>query len=214
MRRLLPRSLGLPRYFGGSASALRLSRPAQALLTLRPAGSLSRPRRPSSRGFSPLGCPTKPLVSYRINRQLSGWLLPPLVTHALGAHKIQSGSNGSARWERRSHAAPAELAGALLHVRRTRRAQSLYCANQPRPAPYLYVQGQETSRSGATKRLRPTTHCVVMAGPVPAISIRMAYALADLRRHEIEAHRASFNLLNPLICGDASSSVRTSDLPP
>jgi hypothetical protein len=64
---------------------LLASLPAHSL-TLRPAGSLDRPRRPSSRGFSPLGCPTKPLVSYRTNRQLSGWHLPPLVTHAFGAH--------------------------------------------------------------------------------------------------------------------------------
>ena len=55
-----------------SASALSLSRPAQASLTLRPAGLLSRPRRPLSRGSSPSGCPAEPLVSYQINRQLSG----------------------------------------------------------------------------------------------------------------------------------------------
>jgi transposase len=40
--------LGLPRYSGGSASMTSLSRPAQALLTLRPAGLLNRPRRPLS----------------------------------------------------------------------------------------------------------------------------------------------------------------------
>ena len=34
----------LPRNEGGSASALSLSRPAQASLTLRPAGSLSHPK--------------------------------------------------------------------------------------------------------------------------------------------------------------------------
>src|SRR5215207_6386503 len=44
MCRLLPRSRGLPQMAGGSASALSLSRPAQASLTLRPAGSLSRPK--------------------------------------------------------------------------------------------------------------------------------------------------------------------------
>src|SRR5262245_34410057 len=38
---------------GGSASALSLSRPAQALLALRPVELLSRPRRPLSRGFGP-----------------------------------------------------------------------------------------------------------------------------------------------------------------
>ena len=41
--RLLPRPRGLPQMAGGSASALSLSRPAQASLTLRPVGSLSRP---------------------------------------------------------------------------------------------------------------------------------------------------------------------------
>src|SRR5262245_48981932 len=41
---LLPHSRGLPKMAGGSASALSLSRPAQASLTLRPAGSLSRPK--------------------------------------------------------------------------------------------------------------------------------------------------------------------------
>ena len=41
--RLLPRSRGLPQMAGGSASALSLSRPAQASHALRPAGSLSRP---------------------------------------------------------------------------------------------------------------------------------------------------------------------------
>src|SRR5438552_12589371 len=63
--RLLPRPHGLPRYGGGSASALRLSRPAQTSLTLRPAQLLNRPRRPLSRGSSPASYPAKPLVSYR-----------------------------------------------------------------------------------------------------------------------------------------------------
>ena len=48
--RLLPCSCSLPQMAGGSASALSLSRPAQASRVLRPAGSLSRPRRPLSRG--------------------------------------------------------------------------------------------------------------------------------------------------------------------
>src|SRR6516162_165947 len=43
-------------------------------------------RRPLSRGSSPSGYPAKPLVSYQINRQLSGWILPPLVIRAFGAH--------------------------------------------------------------------------------------------------------------------------------
>ena len=84
--RLLPRSHGLPRISAGSASALWISRPAQASLALRPAGSLDRQKRPLSRGFGPSGYPSKPLVSYQINRQLSGRNPPPLVTRAFGAH--------------------------------------------------------------------------------------------------------------------------------
>ena len=77
---------GLPRISGGSASMISLSGPAQASLALRPVGLLNRPRRPLSRGFDPVGRPTKPLVSYQSNRQLPGWNLPPLVKRAIGAH--------------------------------------------------------------------------------------------------------------------------------
>jgi hypothetical protein len=84
--RFLPHPCSLPRFAGGSASASLLSRPAQTSLALRPVGLLNRPRRPSSRGFDPASYPTKPLVSYQSNRQLSGWNLPPLVIRALGAH--------------------------------------------------------------------------------------------------------------------------------
>ena len=74
----------------GSASALSLSRPAQASLTLRPAGLLSRLKRPLSRGSSPASYPAEPLVSFRINRQLSGWNPPPLMIRAFGAHCQQA----------------------------------------------------------------------------------------------------------------------------
>src|SRR6516225_483775 len=87
---LLPRSRGLPQMAGGSASALSLSRPAQASLALRPAGSLSHLKRPSSRGSSPASYPAKLLVSFRINRQLSGWNLPPLMIRAFEAHCQQA----------------------------------------------------------------------------------------------------------------------------
>src|SRR5689334_3127357 len=97
--RLLPRSRGLPRFAGGSASAPLLSRPAQASLTLRPVGLLSHPTRPLPRGFDPAGHPTKPPVSYQSNRQLSGWILPPLVKRALGAHcKNEGGSYRVPGW--------------------------------------------------------------------------------------------------------------------
>ena len=55
-------------------------------LALRPAGLLDRPRRPLSRGFDPASCPTEPLVSYQTYRQLSGWILPPLVIRAFSGH--------------------------------------------------------------------------------------------------------------------------------
>src|SRR6202158_4355158 len=94
--RLLPHACSLPQMAGGSASALSLSRPAQALLALRPVGLLSRPRRPLSRGSSPSGYPAEPLVSYQINRHLSGWNPPPLVIRALGAHGQEQTSFGVA----------------------------------------------------------------------------------------------------------------------
>ena len=43
-------------------------------------------RRPLSQGSNPCGYPHKPLVSYRINRQLSGWIPPPLMIRAFGAY--------------------------------------------------------------------------------------------------------------------------------
>jgi hypothetical protein len=61
-----PSHAGLPRFSGGSASITSLSGPAQASLALRPARLLNRPWRPLSRGFSPAGYPTKPLVSYQV----------------------------------------------------------------------------------------------------------------------------------------------------
>jgi hypothetical protein len=75
-RRLLPRSRGLPRAGGGSASISSLSRPARTSLALRPVGLLDRPRRPLSRGSDPAGCPAKPLVSYQVLPTTS-WVDPP-----------------------------------------------------------------------------------------------------------------------------------------
>src|SRR5512132_1276698 len=69
-----PSHSGLPRYAGGSASATSLSRPAQASRVLRPAGSLNRPKRPSSRGFNPPGYPARRSSATRSYRQLPGWL--------------------------------------------------------------------------------------------------------------------------------------------
>src|SRR5262249_42324885 len=71
---------------GGSASALSLSRPAQALLALQPAESLDRPRRPLSRGFSPDTAQQSCSSATGLIRQLSGWNPPPLVIRAVRAH--------------------------------------------------------------------------------------------------------------------------------
>jgi len=76
--RLLPSSCSLPQMAGGSAPALTLTRPARASHTLRPAGSLSHPRWPLSRGSDPTSYLAKPLASFRIYRQLSGWDPPSL----------------------------------------------------------------------------------------------------------------------------------------
>ncbi|MGB6395964.1 MAG: hypothetical protein WBF73_09785, partial [Bradyrhizobium sp.] len=57
---------------------------------------------------SPAGYPAEPLVSYQINRQLSGWNLPPLVIRAFGAHCQEQTSLGSAalpRFEELIHVA-------------------------------------------------------------------------------------------------------------
>jgi hypothetical protein len=58
---------------------------------LRPIGSLSRPRRPLSRGSDPASRPAKPLVSYRTHRHLSGWNLPPLELRTRRVHTVNAG---------------------------------------------------------------------------------------------------------------------------
>ena len=55
----LPRSRGLPPMAGGSASALSLSRPAQASLTLRPGRSLSCPQATFVTRLQPLQLPAR-----------------------------------------------------------------------------------------------------------------------------------------------------------
>ena len=49
----------------------RSHRPARRSLALRPAGSLSCPRQPLSRGFGPADCSTAPLVSFRAQSTLA-----------------------------------------------------------------------------------------------------------------------------------------------
>jgi hypothetical protein len=42
---------------------------------------------PLSQGSDPASYPTKPLGSHHVNRQLHGWILPPLEICAIGAHR-------------------------------------------------------------------------------------------------------------------------------
>ena len=84
--RLLACSCCLPLVWGGSAFALALSRPARASLALQPAGLLSCHDAAFVTRLRSTSCPTEPLVSYRTNRQLSVWSLPPLIRRAVGAH--------------------------------------------------------------------------------------------------------------------------------
>jgi hypothetical protein len=77
--RFLPYPHGLPRLTGGSASTTSLSRPAQASLALRPAGSLARPNGGLlSRGFDPASYLTKPLGSYHV-LPTTTWMDPPSI---------------------------------------------------------------------------------------------------------------------------------------
>ena len=86
IRRLLPRS---------TRPSLNLRRVGVHIFTfeacsgftrVRPARSLNRPRRPLSQGFGPPVTRQDRLSATRSNRQLSGWILPPLVLRAVGAH--------------------------------------------------------------------------------------------------------------------------------
>ena len=69
-----------PAFFHAGPLRQGAREPAQASLTLRPVGLLSRLKRPLSRGFSPSGYPAEPPVSYQINRQLEQ--IPIMLRHS------------------------------------------------------------------------------------------------------------------------------------
>src|SRR6202790_2686758 len=85
--RFLPCPRGLPRLTGGSASTTSLSRPPQASLALRPARLLARPKADFCPEAStwPVTRPSRSVATTSY-RQLHGWILPPLVICAVGAH--------------------------------------------------------------------------------------------------------------------------------
>jgi hypothetical protein len=76
-------SLGLPRNRGGSAPALVFSRPAQRLLTLRPACSPSRQCDLLHRRLQRLRCLRRCSDCYRVERTSSRAGLTPAVDHHL-----------------------------------------------------------------------------------------------------------------------------------
>src|SRR6266850_3453981 len=81
---------GMKEVESGVKHMLDFKSPIQGLLGLHsrygPPDRSAAHARPLSRGSSPSGYPAEPLVSYQINRQLSGWNLPPLVIRGFGAH--------------------------------------------------------------------------------------------------------------------------------
>src|ERR1700738_2391799 len=86
---VLPQTEQLHRNANAEAAAAHSQRVSGCFISGTLLVGLGRPaaqRRPLSRGSNPCGYPHKPLVSYRINRQLSGWIPPPLMIRAFGAH--------------------------------------------------------------------------------------------------------------------------------
>jgi hypothetical protein len=71
-----------------------------------------------SRGSSPSGYPAEPLVSFQINRQLSGWNPPPLVIRAFGAHgHLRTQLNGKLRFSSEGFKGHALCRGAMRSAR-------------------------------------------------------------------------------------------------
>lgn len=80
---------GLPRYIGGSAPTLNLSRPARCSLALRPANSLHRQAAHVSRRLRRLRYLHRRSDSFRLERSnLAGWDLHPLGNRALSRRTI------------------------------------------------------------------------------------------------------------------------------
>ena len=107
--------------FVSSRNSLTL--PIQGLLRLYsrygPPDRSAAHRRPLSRGSNPCGHPHKPLVSYRINRQLSGWKSSSTVIRAFGAHCHKPDSCSAAKKSHHSIASQ-EFAGDQKSLKRLR----------------------------------------------------------------------------------------------
>ena len=81
-----PFHAAFPLISGGSASTSSLSRPAQASLAFGPQGRSTAQGGLCHRASVPPVTRQDRLSATRSNRQLSGWILPPLVLRAVGAH--------------------------------------------------------------------------------------------------------------------------------
>jgi hypothetical protein len=81
-------NFGLPRNRGGSAPALVFSRPAQRLLTLRPARSPSRLATLCTRGFSSLVASTAALIVTGWSEPVPGRVTPAVDHHLFTAHPV------------------------------------------------------------------------------------------------------------------------------
>jgi len=81
-----PSDSGLPHIYGESAPTLVFSRPAQRSLTLRPANSRSRPRRPFPPEALTASLPPPPLQLLPARTTVAGRDSHPLKKHAFTAH--------------------------------------------------------------------------------------------------------------------------------
>jgi|SRR5208337_99670 len=104
-------------------------------LALRPVGSLNRPRRPLSRGFSPASHPAEPLVSYRTHRHLSGWNLPPLATRAFGRTTTFSRTDGGDIGKKLANPLDGAYLGCVTNSDRFRRTGSPKWVSEVAPRP-------------------------------------------------------------------------------
>jgi hypothetical protein len=138
-------------YFGCSIARVPASLTIAA--RIRSAFSMS-----SQKGSNPCSYPHEPLVSYRINRQFSGWILPLLMIRAFGAHCHQrtnanqmiaalQPANGRKRqilWQAPGSSAVAVVANCAARARLEMSA--LRCALPQRLLPPWYCSGLASYR--------------------------------------------------------------------
>jgi hypothetical protein len=138
---LLPSDCGLPRFCGGSAPTLSVSRPARRSLALRPARSRSRYTTLSIRGSGGFVTSTAAPIATGWNDRGAGRELHPLRICAFPRRTQKNGIRASTRPERPSQSnrfllerpgmAPMLAGGRQRNVRRARRSR---CPSPGEPA--------------------------------------------------------------------------------